>query len=319
MVDWFVEYSEVVFREFGPVVKRWITLNEPRETAVSGYGGGWAAPGVEGLGTTTYVAAHNQILAHAAACRLYRQKFQASQGGECGITLNMNWAEPRDPTSSVDQAAAERGSDFMIGWFAQPIFGDGAYPASMRQKVDEKSLLQGFNQSRLPHFTDEESALVLGSADFLGLNIYTAYLMYEKDQGTSEVSYLLDSDTAAEYPDSWVPSASDWLKIAPFGIRRCLQWVSAKVGSEVPLYITENGFSDYLGNLDDLGRIYYLKHYLNQVLKAILEDGIDIRGYYAWSLLDNMEWGTGYTIKFGLNSVNFTDPERKRWQNKHFR
>ena len=183
----------------------------------------------------------------------------------------------------------------------------------MRQKVDEKSLLQGFNQSRLPHFTDEESALVLGSADFLGLNIYTAYLMYEKDQGTSEVSYLLDSDTAAEYPDSWVPSASDWLKIAPFGIRRCLRWVSAKVGSEVPLYITENGFSDYLGNLDDLGRIYYLKHYLNQVLKAILEDGIDVRGYYAWSLLDNMEWGTGYTIKFGLNSVNFTDPERKRW------
>ena len=88
------------------------------------------------MGTTTYIAAHHQILAHAAVCRMYREKFQAEQAGECGITLNMNWAEPKDPTSSVDRAAAERGSDFMIGWFAQPIFGDGAYPASMRQRVE---------------------------------------------------------------------------------------------------------------------------------------------------------------------------------------
>lgn len=311
VADWFEEYARVCFQEFGSVVKFWITLNEPRETSLSGYGGGYAAPGVVGPGTHAYTAAHHQIRAHARAYRLYEAEFKESQGGQCGITLNVNWAEPKDPNNSEDLEASDRATDFMLGWFAHPIYVNGRYPPRMREKVDAKSQAQGFNVSRLPDFTEEESAMIAGSFDFLGLNIYTAYLIEYVDQGIDEVSYFTDSDTESSYPDSWVPAASSWLKIAPFGIRKCLNWARENYG-DIDMYITENGFSDRLGNIDDLIRIYYYKHYINQLLKSVLVDEIHLRGYYAWSLLDNMEWTGGYNYKFGLTSVNFTDPARTR-------
>ena len=96
--DWFEEYADLCFREFGDVVKFWITLNEPRVTSLGGYGEGNMAPGVVGIGTTSYISAHNQILAHARAYRLYQQKY-LSQGGKVGITLNIHWAEPEDPSN----------------------------------------------------------------------------------------------------------------------------------------------------------------------------------------------------------------------------
>ena len=122
------------------------------------------------------------------------------------------------------------------------------------------------------------------------------------------------------------------LKVTPWGIRRALNWASAEYGHP-DIYVTENGFSDKLGNLDDLQRwekllssfvnifflhfftiyrVYYYKHYTNQILKSILEDGLSVRGYYAWSLMDNFEWGNGYTEKFGLHRVNMSDPNRER-------
>ena len=110
-----------------------------------------------------------------------------------GITLNVNWAEPRDPDNSSDQAASDRNMDFMLGWFAHPIYRytviytavlqkciwnrGGKYPPSMRERVDSKSAAQGFGQSRLPDFTPTQQEVVAGSSDFLGLNIYTGYLV----------------------------------------------------------------------------------------------------------------------------------------------
>ena len=81
---------------------------------------------------------------------------------------------------------------------------------------------------------------------------------------------------------------------------------------DVDVYVTENGVSDRLGNLDDLHRIYYYKHYLNQLLKSITLDEVPVKGYFAWSLLDNFEWAKGYSEKFGLHQVNMTDPDRAR-------
>jgi len=172
-------------------------------------------------------------------------------------------------------------------------------------------MAQGFDESRLPHFTEEEAQLIAGSTDFLGINFYTASLFWPEEGSIDDVSYFADQDVSSKQPDTWYPSASEWLKVAPWGLRPQLEWIKKEYG-DIDIYITENGFSDRLGNLDDLHRIYYYKHYLNQLMVAITEDKANVKGYMAWSLLDNYEWNGGFYYKFGLHYVNFTDPERPR-------
>jgi len=311
VADWFEEYARVCFEEFGGDVKFWITLNEPRETSLQGHGSGTMAPGIVGMGTTAYIAAHNQIRAHARAYRAYEQDFAEGQGGKCGITLNINWMEPRDPTNQEDLQASDTLMQFNLGWYAHAIFIDGKYPEVMREKIDQKSEMQGFEESRLPTFTEEESAMIQGSSDFLGMNFYTAQIVYPELGDIEDVNYYSDPDVGSYQDDTWYGAGSSWLKVCPWGIRAAVNWASEEYGHP-DIYITENGFSDLLGNTDDLQRIYYYKHYLNQILKAVVLDGVSVRGYYAWSLLDNFEWALGYTEKFGLHSVDMSDPERPR-------
>jgi len=307
--DWFEEYARVCFEEFGDRVKIWITLNEPWVVAVLGHGTGEHAPGDVGIGTLVYQAAHNELRAHGKAVAIYRSEF-AEQNGKIGITLSISWKEPEDPSNADHLQASDDALMFDIGWFAQPILASD-YPPVMREKIDTKSAAQGFPESRLPTFTEEELSMISGSADFLGINLYTSSLVYPEDLGTDEVSYFTDSDVVSYQDANWYGSGSSWLKVTPWGIRSLVNWV-AKTYGEVPLYITENGTSDRLGNTDDLARIYVYKHYINQLLRAVLEDGVNLQGYFAWSLLDNFEWARGYTEKFGLHSVNMSDPGRAR-------
>ena len=132
---WFENYARICFREFGDEVKLWITLNEPWATSVLGYGDGTFAPGVQGIGDSVYIAAHNQIRAHARAYRVYKKEFAALQGGQVGITLNIFWAEPEDPNDPLHVEASDTFIQFELGWFAHPIFVNGTYPDVMREKV----------------------------------------------------------------------------------------------------------------------------------------------------------------------------------------
>ncbi|KAB1224893.1 Beta-glucosidase 17 [Morella rubra] len=186
------DYADFCFKEFGDRVKYWVTFNEPNTFSSEGYSTGDTAPGrcssYEGnctagdSATEPYVVAHHILLSHASAVKLYRQKYQASQMGEIGITVSTYWMVPKYQTVASTEAAA-RGLDFAFGWFVNPItYGD--YPDSMRALVG----------NRLPNFTEAQSKMVKGSLDFLGLNYYTArYADDSKSSISANLSYTTDS------------------------------------------------------------------------------------------------------------------------------
>jgi len=310
--DWFEEYARVCFREFGDDVKFWITFNEPKETSIQGFETGTMAPGKVGHGDMIYIAAHNQIRAHGRAYRMYKAEFASAQNGRVGITLNTNWGEPQEPENPEHQLASDEFMQFNFGWFGHAIFKDGKYPPVMRANIDKNSQDQGLTTSRLPEFTEEESEMLTGSSDFLGLNFYTSEVVYPVEGDHTNPSYFTDMNYKTYQDETWYHSGSSWLQVTPWGIRQAVNWLTTEYGGDYDIYVTENGFSDKQGNLDDLQRIYYYKHYLNQILRAIKEDGVRVAGYYAWSLMDNFEWANGYTEKFGLHSVDMNDPNRPR-------
>ncbi|KAL4327022.1 hypothetical protein AHAS_Ahas13G0058500 [Arachis hypogaea] len=144
----FEEYADMCFKNFGERVKHWITLNEPWSYSMR-----MEQP---------YMSSHYQLLAHAAAVKLYKTKYQASQKGLIGITLNSNWFIPFS-NKTIDEEAAQRALDFQFGWFMDPLT-KGDYPKSMRTYVG----------NRLPKFTEEEAKILIGSYDFIGINYYTS-------------------------------------------------------------------------------------------------------------------------------------------------
>ncbi|XP_021923731.1 lactase-phlorizin hydrolase-like isoform X2 [Zootermopsis nevadensis] len=148
-----------------------------------------------------------------------------------------------------------------------------------------------------------------GTSDFFGLNHYTTNLARSGAVGETP-SLIRDAGVQMILDPSWPSSASAWLKVVPWGFRKLLVWI-AKEYNNPPVYVTENGFSDH-GELRDTNRTKYITSYLSELLKAIHEDGCNVIGYTAWSLIDNYEWMSGYTEKFGMYYVNYSDPARPR-------
>ncbi|MQM03641.1 hypothetical protein Taro_036423 [Colocasia esculenta] len=227
-----------------------------------------------------------------------KQYDNESQKGVIGITVVTHWFVPFKKSKS-DYDAAERALDFML---MDPLT-QGDYPFSMRATLGD----------RLPKFTEQQSMLIKGSFDFLGLNYYSTYyavsLPFTSNSHNS--SYYTDSfANTAESGFVVLQAASEWLYIYPPGIRQLLLYTKNKYNNPV-IYITENGV-DEADNAslilkdalkDDVRTNYYQQH-LQQVGQAIRE-GVDVRGYFAWSLLDNFEWADGYTVRFGIYYVDF--------------
>ncbi|CAL9135960.1 unnamed protein product, partial [Musa textilis] len=314
IVNDFRDYTEICFKEFGDRVKHWITLNEPWSYCRLGYSEGTFAPGrcspwAEGKCTEgdsarePYLCAHYQLLSHAAAVKLYRRKYQATQKGMIGITLVTHWFVPYS-NSKADEDAVSRALDFMFGWFMDPLT-QGDYPFTMRAIVGH----------RLPRFNAKQSKMVQGSFDFIGLNYYTTYyadsisLLRRLNASYDSDSHTLQSGKRRGAPIG-AQAASDWLFVYPKGIREALLYLKNRYNNPI-IYITENGV-DEVNNaswplskaLQDDMRIEYHKNHLHFVEKAIRE-GVDVRGYFAWSLLDNFEWTSGYTVRFGIVYVDY--------------
>ncbi|XP_033747862.1 lactase-phlorizin hydrolase-like [Pecten maximus] len=310
IIDHFNAYAEICFANFGHKVKSWITFNEAFVVSWLGYGIGVFAPGVYSPGNAVYQVAHNIIRSHVKAYHTYDDHFRSKYNGQVGITLDCDWKQPNQFRSADDRYAAERALQFKLGWFANPIFGNGDYPSVMKRVVKSKSLAQGLSKSRLPEFTPEEIAQNKKSADFFGLNHYTSNLVSQLDRPIKDQSYENDQDLDITYDNCWNRSESSWLRVNPWGLRKLLKWIHDRYDSPA-IYVTENGVSDK-GQLNDETRIRYYRDYINEMLKAIKLDDVDVRGYMAWSLMDNFEWTSGYTQKFGLYQVDFNSPQRVR-------
>ncbi|CAN1856459.1 Beta-glucosidase 44 [Linum perenne] len=313
----YADYAEFCFRTFGDRVKNWMTFNEPRVTAALGYDNGIFAPGrcsksygncTEGnSGTEPYIVAHNLILAHAEAVQRYREKYQAEQKGKIGTLLDFVWYEPLT-RGKADNYAAQRARDFHIGWFLHPIVY-GEYPKTMQEILG----------NRLPKFTKEEGKMVKGSFDYIGINQYTAYYMYDPHQKNQpkELGYQQDWNAGFAFAKNGVPigprAHSYWLYNVPWGLYKCLMYVKERYGNPTVI-LSENGM-DQPGNvtfpevLRDTVRVNYYKGYLQQLQKAV-DDGANVVGYFAWSLLDNFEWLSGYTSRFGIVYVDYGNLKR---------
>ncbi|XP_068894407.1 myrosinase 1-like [Tenebrio molitor] len=310
LVDHFAYYAKTLYEELGDSVKHWMTFNEPKQTCLAGYGEGSMAPGYTAAsGVADYQCTHILLKAHAKAYHIYDEEFRAEQQGSVGIVIDTSWFEPATG-SDEDKEAAERGLQFTFGWYANPVV-NGNYPQVMIDRIDERSAGQGYETSRLPKFTDEEIEYIKGTHDFVALNFYTAnYAQAIEESDINNVGYYTDLNIKQFADEDWEESASSWLRVVPWGIRKAVNWIS-KTYDNPEIFITENGFSD-TGGLEDDRRINYYKEYLSSLLEAILDDGVNVTRYTAWSLMDNFEWTRGYSERFGMYSVDFEDPDRPR-------
>jgi beta-galactosidase len=305
LADIFANYASCCFEHFGDRVKHWITFNEPWVASILGYGQGIFAPG-RTSDSEPYRVAHTMLRAHGKAAEAYRKRFQPSQNGIIGMSNNCDWREPLSATEK-DRQAAERSLEFFLGWFADPVYR-GDYPDSMRTRVGE----------RLPRFTPEDADLVRGSCDFFGLNHYTTMLAAHAEPGQARQAAPSENGGIAE--DQGVTLSSDpaWTKtkmgwnIVPWGCRKLLHWITNRYGSPT-IVITENGcaFDDTLtdGAVNDTERVEFLQSYLHECHTAI-DEGVQLKGYFLWSLMDNFEWTYGYTRRFGIHYVDFPTGRR---------
>ena len=277
----------MVFDRLGDRVDMFATINEPWCVAWLSHFIGAHAPGLRDIRAAAH-AMHNVLLAHATAM----QTLKAAGAKDVGIVLNFETATPASDTPE-DKAAAARGDAIYNRWFIEAI-GQGRYPTEA---------LDGL-APHMPKGWEKDMETISQPLDWLGVNYYTRSL-YQDAPDTPWPSY----QTA---PGPLPKTDMDW-EIRPDGLTEFLTWLSKGPAKGLPLYVTENGMAgdDHLENgaVYDPVRIGFIDGHLNAARTAI-EAGVDLRGFFYWSLLDNYEWAFGYAKRFGLVHVDYETQTR---------
>lgn len=285
---WFADYAQVLFDALDDRVERWLTLNEPWVIGHLGYWKGIFAPGHQNL---YYLAQanHNLLRAHAAATHTYR----ATGKHQIGLAVNF---EAKHPASDHpdDIAAAKREEAEMNQQYLDVVFF-GRYPEALPALYGDD----------WPNWNPEEVEALQVQPDFLGINYYTRVLI----QNHHETPFL---QTRWNKHPTNPRTHFDW-EVYPDGLREILCWIKDRYGS-LPMYVTENGaaFDDppkANGHIHDEQRVDFLRQHFKAAHEAI-QQGVDLKGYHVWSLLDNFEWASGYDMRFGIVHVDFETQQR---------
>jgi beta-glucosidase len=285
---WFAEYAQVMFRSLGDRARMWATINEPWVVMDHGYVEGEHAPGKRDLAAAAAVA-KNLLRAHAAAVQAGR----ATGDFQLGLVVNLVPIHPASG-SPADRAAAARLDAYLNRHFLDP--------ALLGEIPDE--LPDVFGATWQP-WDAAQLSQVRQPLDFVGVNYYLRLVVRDDPTNGPTRSRIV--------PQANCPhTAMDW-EIYPRGLVATLQWIKQRYG-DLPIYITENGaaFEDHLDAqrvVHDPLRVQYLRDHLRAARDAIAA-GVNLRGYFVWSLLDNFEWQCGYSKRFGIVYVDF-DTQRR--------
>ena len=294
---WFADYVAVVVKALDDRVKHWATFNEPWVIVDGGYLHGTLAPGHRSAWEAAIVARH-VMLAHGRGVQAYR----AHGKHAVGLVVNI---EPKLPASQspADLAACARAEAMMNRQYLDPALLGRTPP----------ELVEIYGPAWVP-WRDDELALARQPIDWLGLNYYTRSVTRHDDS-------VWPVRAAGVRQPQHTHTETGWEVHAP-ALTDTLRWLKREYG-DIPLYITENGAAFYDppsaegGAIDDPLRLSYLRQHLQAVAQAIRE-GVDVRGYLAWSLLDNLEWAHGFAKRFGLVHVDFANQQRTLKASAHW-
>jgi beta-glucosidase len=289
--SWFADYAERVFTHLGDRVKTWMTLNEPQVAAFVGHADGKHAPGLKDFGAAVQ-ASHELMRAHALAVSEFRD---LCHGSRIGIALDLRTMYPwTDGMSDVE--AAHRADGKANRWFLDPVL-KGVYPSDIMEIYRRQGVAPRIE-------ADDLATLSSNPVDFVGVNYYFPKRAYADDHGVLGFQF-------AQLKDS--PKTDMGWEVCPEGLCDLLIRLKNDYGNPA-LMITENGaaYPDRIvekGQVQDHDRIEYLAAHLRECRRAI-EHGVKLQGYFLWTLMDNFEWGYGYSKRFGITHVDYRTQAR---------
>lgn len=291
MVEWFTEYARVLLENFGEEVGLWVTFNEPIAVYV-GHAYGWFAPGIEDEAYARQCL-HNLLLCHGETVKLFRSMQPAD--AKIGIVVDVWKHYPARPGNEADVHSAVYNNEVVgYGMFLNPLFLGEYSKEHMDYMV---------KSGTVPEIQDGDMERIAQKLDFYGLNFYNG--LYDNADGTAEKQEE-ENQAGGNYQDRPGQHTEALYDV--------LHMLIEKYHIDIPIYITENGISAGDGEkpeniLDDQERIDYIRSVLMH-LHAAMEDGIDVRGYYVWSLMDNFEWSAGFEPRYGLYYTDYETLER---------
>ena len=292
-MKYFVDYADIVSREFGDVIRYWVTHNEPWVISNCGYNDGIHAPGVSSFYDSLKVN-HHLLLSHGQSIPIIRSN---SKDSKVGIVLNLTPGVPAS-SSEADKRAAMLFNQFFNDWFLDPLYGK-SYPKEVADDWIGKGLFKG-----LDFLEDGDYDTISTPTDFLGINYYSRGIIRSED--------IPESDNLPVEVIAGEKTDFDW-EVFPKGLEELLVDVNKRYDLK-SIYITENGCAyDYPresdGSIIDTKRIDYLESHVEACRNAI-KQGVPLDGYMHWSLMDNFEWAEGYCKRFGLVGIDFDSLER---------